>query len=544
MIDVVIIGQGLAGSTLAWTLHRKGQSVMLIDRGEEQTASRIAAGLITPVIGRRMTSPPQYSACFQYAIDFYRRVEFETRTRLLDQKPSVRLFTQDEQWPKDHGEKQGVEFEPVRDSKGVQIGVEMQKAARLRTAEYLNATRIFFAGLNQYREEELDLDRDMVVDERSGMMLLKGQDCRTVVLCQGYEARQSKWFTGLPNAPVKGEILRLKIPGYSEARVVHKTVWILQDTTESSETTYLAGATYDRQNLDNKPTDSGAQEILDAVRSITHQDATITGHFAAVRAGMKRRRPVVGASTLDNRVFIINGLGSRGALMAPVAANALSELLAGRRVEQWMEEVIDVLPFPEGVSKEHAQPERRKSLTQLAHNVLRRIVTSGDTVIDATAGNGHDTMKLAALVGATGHVIGIDVQPEAISQTAARLKDAGLTADLRLADHAVELQQLLAEGIRVKAVMFNLGYRPGSDKTITTSVASTQTALQAASQLLTGGGAITVVAYRGHARGQEEAVAVERWITELRADHFETSRVEGDLDNQTSPVLFIIRRQG
>ncbi len=517
---------------------------MLIDRGEEQTASRIAAGLITPLIGKRMTSPPQYGRCFQYAIDFYRRVEAETGTRLLDQEPSVRLFTEEESWPEDRRETTGQNFVPVRDSEGRQIGIEMRNAARLRAEAYLNATRVFFAGLDRYQEQELDLDTDVVVEERSGLMQVKAQSCRTVVLCQGYEAEQSKWFPGLPDAPVKGEILRLKIPGYSEKRVVHKTVWILPETDELSETTYLAGATYDRQNLDNTPTDSGAQEIVDAVRSITQQEAKITGHFAAVRAGMKRRKPVVGPSSHDNRVFIFNGLGSRGALIAPVAAKALTELLAGRRVEEWMEEVIDVLPFQEAVSTEHQQPAPRKSLTQLAHNVVGRIVRSGDTVIDATAGNGHDTMKLAALVGATGHVIGIDVQPEAISQTMARLKDAGLTADLQLADHAAALQHLLAERIRVKAVMFNLGYRPGSDKTITTRAASTQTALRAASQLLTAGGAITVVAYRGHAGGQEEAVAVERWITELQAEHFETSRVEGDPENQTSPVLFIIRRQG
>ena len=183
-----------------------------------------------------------------------------------------------------------------------------------------------------------------------------------------------------------------------------------------------------------------------------------------------------------------------------------------------------------------------KPLTQLAHNVIRRIVQPGDTVIDATAGNGIDTQLLASLVGASGHTIAIDIQRSAIESTSSRLKRAGLIADLRLADHAVELNSLESAGMKVKAVMFNLGYLPGSDRQITTGSTSTRAAIHAASQMLMPGGAVTIVAYRGHAGGLEEATIVEHCLAELPTAQFETSRIDGDANNATSPVLFVVRK--
>ena len=166
----------------------------------------------------------------------------------------------------------------------------------------------------------------------------------------------------------------------------------------------------------------------------------------------------------------------------------------------------------------------------------------GDTVVDATAGNGHDAQLLASLVGVTGHTIAIDIQQSAVESTSSRLERDGLNADLRLADHAMELNSLRAAGLQVKAVMFNLGYLPGSDKQVTTDSGSTRAAIQAASEMLKPGGALTIIAYRGHAGGLEEATIVEQYLAELPTDQFETSRIDSDANNPTSPVLFVVRK--
>jgi hypothetical protein len=90
--------------------------------------------------------------------------------------------------------------------------------------------------------------------------------------------------------------------------------------------------------------------------------------------------------------------------------------------------------------------------------------------------------------------------------------------------------------------MFNLGYLPGSDKQVTTDSGSTRAAIQAASEMLKPGGAITIIAYRGHAGGLEEATIVEQYLAELPTNLYQTSRIEGDSNHPTSPVLFVVRR--
>ena len=88
----MIVGQGLAGSCLAWSLHWAGRRVVIVDRGDKITASRIAAGLITPVTGRRMAPTNGYKESYRQAAAFYRRIEREQNCQLLDEKPAIRRF--------------------------------------------------------------------------------------------------------------------------------------------------------------------------------------------------------------------------------------------------------------------------------------------------------------------------------------------------------------------------------------------------------------------------------------------------------------------
>ena len=542
--DAVIIGQGLAGSCLAWSLHWAGRRVQVIDRNEATTASGIAAGLMTPVTGRRMSADPNFRSLKESATTFYRRVEQQSDSDLLEARPSVRLF-RDESERSDYAKKREELrdiCQDIQDTNGQLTGFLMQHAARLNVRRFLTETRAFFTKRGEYHASELNLNEEVEITESEVRIRSHNITSPVIVLCQGYQRDKDQWFKTFPDGPVKGEILRVRLPGYHEERVVHKGIWIVPEAEGNQNTTFLAGATYDRHNLNNEPTAGGREELLRGLKEITDAPPEVIGHMAAIRAGMKRRKPVIGQHPKFKRVFILNGLGSRGALLAPIAAQALTDLLLGRPIDLKLREIIDILPQAPETEHGGAKSRKQKSLTLLAHSVIGRIVQPGDTVIDATAGNGYDTVKLAKLVGAGGHTIGIDIQPEAIRQTAARLGDGGLTADLRVSDHAEELSLLDTDGIRAKAVMFNLGYLPGSDKSVLTSVHSTLLALRAASRLLVPGGAITIVAYRGHSGGEEEAAGVARWITALPADQFETSNIDGDPDNPTSPVLFIVRR--
>jgi predicted methyltransferase len=159
------------------------------------------------------------------------------------------------------------------------------------------------------------------------------------------------------------------------------------------------------------------------------------------------------------------------------------------------------------------------SVLSFAHQLVKAHVRPGDTVVDATAGNGVDTLFLAELTGKKGTVYGFDIQEQALKQTAARLlpkKDSIARVHLLQRSHADMLNCIPpAEHGRIAAVMFNLGYLPHADETVITRPESTIPALAAAVTLLKKGGIITVVLYPGHPGGREECEAVYRWAEQL-----------------------------
>lgn len=151
--------------------------------------------------------------------------------------------------------------------------------------------------------------------------------------------------------------------------------------------------------------------------------------------------------------------------------------------------------------------------TELLHTLFRQHISPGDLVIDATAGNGYDTLFLAEAVGRSGKVIAIDIQEQAISATRKRLEDAGMSEriTLHLGTHA-DLRDLVASG-STSAIIFNLGYLPGGDRSVITRAEETLPALDCAVEALRLGGVLAVICYPGHPGGDTEAIAVENFIS-------------------------------
>ncbi|ACM22001.2 rRNA methyltransferase, putative [Geotalea daltonii FRC-32] len=150
----------------------------------------------------------------------------------------------------------------------------------------------------------------------------------------------------------------------------------------------------------------------------------------------------------------------------------------------------------------------------LSHLFLRERVKPGDRVVDATCGNGHDTLFLAGLVEAEGAVFAFDVQEQALEKTRLLLEENKCLDRVQLF-HAGHQELAAYVPDPVQAVAFNLGYLPGSDKSCITRAATTLAALEQASYLVVSGGVIVVVIYPGHDGGGEEAAAVEYWARSL-----------------------------
>jgi SAM-dependent methyltransferase len=181
-----------------------------------------------------------------------------------------------------------------------------------------------------------------------------------------------------------------------------------------------------------------------------------------------------------------------------------------------------------------------RPLTALAQESVGAVLESGALAIDATVGNGHDTLFLAARVAARGHVAGFDIQPQALDTTHARLEHAGLAGRVTLypCGHQFMLQRIPGgwHG-RVSAVMFNLGYLPGGDKQLITRTVTTMPALRQALAVLRPGGLLSLMVYRGHAGADDEARAVAEWVSGLDARYLVARH------RSPGPLLYLITPQ-
>ena len=183
-----------------------------------------------------------------------------------------------------------------------------------------------------------------------------------------------------------------------------------------------------------------------------------------------------------------------------------------------------------------------RSARYIARECMEKVLHAGDTVVDATMGNGHDTEYLAGLVGENGHVYAFDVQTQAIQNTKNRLQDAGLLDRVTLIEASHD-QMAQHVHCRVRAVMFNLGWLPGGDKSITTLLPTTLRAVQQALNLLDQMGVLCICIYPGHEEGKKELEALTSLFAALPPQRFNCLSHVFVNAGPSSPVCFIVQKQ-
>ena len=544
---VAVLGQGIAGSVLAWELHWLGAEVHLIDRGDQRSASRISAGLITPFSGRNLNRIQDFEIDLAIASEFYGRVSRAIGQPLLHRQPSLRLFRSPAE--RDSFLQQNPSDQIAKshwNDKGDPIGFFMLEAARLDVTRFLDETRKYFASRGRFHHASINPSDDITPTATSVQIHLPSSDASTqaavdgvllvvdrLFFCQGFQPQPNPWFPADPDAPAKGEMLLVTMDSPPPAQVVHGHVWFSTrqasdnpNTSAAHPSEYLVGATYDREDLSSEPTASAREELLSGLHSMIPGRVEIHDQLCAIRATTRNRLTISRLNPQHPRLAILNGLGSRASLRAPAAARKLIQLILA----------------PDQLDVSEKNRTRRKSLTELAHRIVRRALRRGDTAIDATAGNGFDTLFLSQCVGDNGTVYSIDLQPLAIERTREKLLTAGQRCvTLIHGDHSDILSQLHQRGVRASAIMFNLGYLPGAVKTLRTLPQTTVPALETAAALLDPGGVLTAIAYRGHDGGQAEFAAVSSAMSTLAQSSHQLDIIESDETNLTSPVLFVLR---
>jgi glycine/D-amino acid oxidase-like deaminating enzyme len=343
-VEFVIVGQGLAGTALAWALLRRGRTVLVIDRGRGGS-SRVAGGLITSVTGKRLAKSWRWEELYPFAARFYTSIEAATDARFFRPLPALRLFggaaERDAFARKWGAELRGLVWpavDPRADRFHAPHGGFELAAARLDVQHYLAASRVRFLAADSYLDAEFHPGQVEFTPEGVRLKDLE-VTARSLVLCRGFGPEADPWFGRVRFRPAKGEILTVRVPGLSEERVVHGSdVWLAPLGGER----FRAGATYSWDRFDSQPTAQGRAEIDAKLRALLRVPFQVVGHDAAVRPIVEGHAPALGRHPRFPALAYFNGLGSKGALLAPFFADQLAAHLCGAG---GIEPAVDVSRF-------------------------------------------------------------------------------------------------------------------------------------------------------------------------------------------------------
>lgn len=179
----------------------------------------------------------------------------------------------------------------------------------------------------------------------------------------------------------------------------------------------------------------------------------------------------------------------------------------------------------------------------LLHLLLQQFLKDGDVAVDATCGNGKDTIVMSSLVGENGHIWGFDIQQAAIERTRVRLNEAGLEHRVTLLNashHKIE-EHVSAPA---RAVIFNLGWLPGGEKTVITQISTTIPALEASLRILIQAGILAITCYPGHDGGDSETEEVVNWASSLPPKNFHVWRMGQMNVSESAPFCIVIQKTG
>jgi glycine/D-amino acid oxidase-like deaminating enzyme len=328
--DTLIVGQGLAGSVLAWHLAAAGERVCVIDDGHRSPSSIVAAGLINPLAGMRFSLRPETLPCLAAAEHWYTALGRRFGQTFLHPLPMVRPFRSPEQQRFHRRRAQdpesrsllGPAFEADACPEAVATphgGFLQRRTGYVDLPLLLASLRGWLATTGSLVEStfapaELDISAEGIVLDT----LCAGR----LVLCQGAALRDDPWFGGLPLAPDKGEILDIALDDWQPRHIVNAAHWIVPTVGGLLR----LGATHDHAATDNRTTPQGRAELLAGLAALRPGGAAprVLAQRAGVRPGTVDRQPLIGHHDEHPVLWVFNGFGARGALLVPWYAARLA----------------------------------------------------------------------------------------------------------------------------------------------------------------------------------------------------------------------------
>ena len=327
-IDTIIIGQGLAGSLLAFELEKKSKDFLVIDNNHKHASSIVAAGLYNPVVFRKPTLGFNISNVLPFALNKYEELESVLAKKFLYKRPYWKFFENFKtinNWEAKAADEKFKEYIKLPLKKEFINGVENELpyaetkfTGNVDLPLFLEESRAYFeskkclinselVGVNYGFEIELKLSTN------------ESYKCNRLLLARGHQEGNKPEFAYSKVGATKGDILTIKCPDLKCDRTLSRGFFILPIGNDL----YKVGATYDWEDKSYVPSETAKMELAKRFENLVNLPYEIIKHETGLRPGANDRRPLIGNHPEHKNLFILNGLGSKGVLLGPYYANQL-----------------------------------------------------------------------------------------------------------------------------------------------------------------------------------------------------------------------------
>ena len=324
----LIVGAGLAGISLAWHLRKKGHQLTMIDNGKNKS-SVIAAGMINPIVFRRMTKSWRVDEFIPYGYAFYKELENACGVNFFHSITIRRIFSSLQErgfWEEKQNDPAFEQYLTTitPDDEHFKGGHNPYGTGRVKSASYIE-TQSFIESARNYFSQNLTLltesfDHGSLDPEQ---LNYKGITYDGVVFCEGFSAPYNPLFSELPIQQTKGETITIHCPELKTSESLNRKCFILPLGNDR----YRIGATYVWNTPTDELTSEAKAELCEKFKVISDLAFEIVDQKAGVRPTTPDRRPIIGAHSNYPKVFIFNGLGTKGYMSAPLLSKELCDHL-------------------------------------------------------------------------------------------------------------------------------------------------------------------------------------------------------------------------
>lgn len=322
--DYLIVGSGLSGVMLCEALRKRGKSFKVISNKSQQ-ASIVASGLYNPVVLKRFNKAWDAEKHLPVAMSAYKELELFLEIKIDYKLPIYRLFSSIEEQNNWIIASDKISLKPylisdIKSNINQNINApygygEVKSTGRIDTKLLLESYSNVLNNEKLISYESFQYDKLKI----SKKIVYKGIESNKIIFSEGFGVRQNPFFNYLPIDGTKGELIIINAPKLNSEVIIKSSVFIIP----IGNNNYLVGSTYAWDDFNNDPTINAKNKLLNKLDKLVLCPYKVVYQRAGIRPTVVDRRPLVGKHKFYENLYILNGLGSRGVLIAPTVANAL-----------------------------------------------------------------------------------------------------------------------------------------------------------------------------------------------------------------------------